>query len=231
MNDEVKDNVSVADVPKLIEEQFELVTSLKENLNLAKSHAYEADIKVSEAKDKKIGLFNKKNALEAMQNTQMSLSEATIKNTEALEKTFEYQQALTNITKFLFGLGVSNIAVNRTIVKELELRLEHASEEEIDDMARQELLNVVKDLKAQEDITKKQTDFSLRLKQVNDSLDAIDSDLEGFKQHYNKNIKALSNKINYLESKLNTLKKLLIFSFILIIIALAIPFLLNFILK
>lgn len=70
----------------------------------------------------------------------------------------------------MFGLGVSNIAVNRTIVRELELRLEHASEEEIDDMARQELLNVVHDLKAQEDITKKQTDFSLRLKNVMMSL-------------------------------------------------------------
>ena len=42
MNDDVKenvDNISVADVPKLIEDQFELMTSLKENLNLAKSHA------------------------------------------------------------------------------------------------------------------------------------------------------------------------------------------------
>lgn len=53
MNDDVKenvDNISVADVPKLIEDQFELMTSLKENLNLAKSHAKDADLKVREAK-------------------------------------------------------------------------------------------------------------------------------------------------------------------------------------
>ena len=52
MNDDVKenvDNISVADVPKLIEDQFELMTSLKENLNLAKSHAKDADLKVREA--------------------------------------------------------------------------------------------------------------------------------------------------------------------------------------
>ena len=55
MNDDVKenvDNISVADVPKLIEDQFELMTSLKENLNLAKSHAKDADLKVREARKK-----------------------------------------------------------------------------------------------------------------------------------------------------------------------------------
>ena len=75
MNDDVKenvDNISVADVPKLIKDQFELMTSLKENLNLAKSHAKDADLKVREAKEKRIGLFNKKDAMEAMQNSQMS---------------------------------------------------------------------------------------------------------------------------------------------------------------
>ena len=234
MNDDVKenvDNISVADVPKLIEDQFELMTSLKENLNLAKSHAKDADLKVREAKEKRIGLFNKKDAMEAMQNSQMSLSEATLKNTEALEKTFEYQQALTNITKFLFGLGVSNIAVNRTIVRELELRLEHASEEEIDDMARQELLNVVHDLKAQEDITKKQTDFSLRLKNVNDELDGIDSDLQGLKQHYNKTIKALNNKITELEHKTKVLQIILILTFLCAIAGIVLAILLKYLNK
>lgn len=233
MNDDVKenvDNISVADVPKLIEDQFELMTSLKENLNLAKSYAKDADLKVREAKEKRIGLFNKKDAMEAMQNSQMSLSEATLKNTEALEKTFEYQQALTNITKFLFGLGVSNIAVNRTIVRELELRLEHASEEEIDDMARQELLNVVHDLKAQEDITKKQTDFSLRLKNVNDELDGIDSDLQGLKQHYNKTIKALNNKITELEHKTKVLQIILILTFLCAIAGIVLAILLKYLL-
>lgn len=168
--------------------------------------------------------------MEAMQNSQMSLSEATLKNTEALEKTFEYQQALTNITKFLFGLGVSNIAVNRTIVRELELRLEHASEEEIDDMARQELLNVVHDLKAQEDITKKQTDFSLRLKNVNDELDGIDSDLQGLKQHYNKTIKALNNKITELEHKTKVLQIILILTFLCAIAGIVLAILLKYLL-
>ena len=226
MNDDVKenvDNISVADVPKLIEDQFELMTSLKENLNLARSHAKDADLKVREAKEKRIGLFNKKDAMEA-------LSEATLKNTEALEKTFEYQQALTNITKFLFGLGVSNIAVNRTIVRELELRLEHASEEEIDDMARQELLNVVHDLKAQEDITKKQTDFSLRLKNVNDELDGIDSDLQGLKQHYNKTIKALNNKIAKLEHKTKVLQIILILTFLCAIAGIVLAILIKYLL-
>ena len=68
---------------------------------------------------------------------------------------FEYQKKLGEITKYLFGLGVTNIAMNRSVVRELELKLQGASAEELDEFARRELLGVVKQLKAQEDIMKK----------------------------------------------------------------------------
>lgn len=224
MNEEVTNNISTSDVPKLIEEQFELMTSLKENLDVAKSRAYEADIKAKEANSKKIGLFNKKDAMEAIQSTQISLSEATLKNTEALEKTFEYQQALTNITKFLFGLGVSNIAVNRTIVHELELRLEHASEEKIDELARGELLNVIRDLKAQEDLAKKQTDFSLKLKEVNSSLDRVSQELKNYTKAYQMDLEKMNKKLKSVEAKNNILILIFISSFFLLLVGIILAF-------
>lgn len=165
-----KDNlisINESDVPKLIEDQFNIMNNLKQHLDLAKSKSCDAEALAKNAKDKKVGFFNKKETIEGIINTQMSLSEATLSNTLVLEKTFEYQQALTNITKYLFGLGVSNIAVNRSIVRELELRLNDASSDELDEFARRELVNVVKDLKSQEDLIKKQTDFSSKLRDVN----------------------------------------------------------------
>lgn len=160
-------------VPSLIEEQFSKMNDLKTGLEIAKKKAVDAGELAKSTKDMKTGFFKTKGTIESIQETQLILSEATMQNAYALEKTFEYQQAIADITKYLFGLGVTNIAMNRCVVKELEMRLNHASEEEIDELARNEIKNVVKELKNQEDIIKKQIDFSTKLKDFNDKLNSI----------------------------------------------------------
>ncbi len=154
------------DVPSLIQDQFSVMSDLKRNLEIVKKKAMDADIQAQRAKDQKTGFFRMKGTIESIQETQMALSEATMQNALALEKTFEYQKRLADITKYLFELGVTNITMNRCVVHELEMRLNNASEEEIDDMARNELKNVVKRLKDQEDISKKQLDLSIKLKEA-----------------------------------------------------------------
>jgi chromosome segregation ATPase len=83
--------------------------------------------------------------------------------TDVQKLTLEYQEKITQITQYLFGLGVSNIAANRSVVRQLELKLKGASKEELSELARQELLNVVKQLKAQEDIMEKQSKLSSKV--------------------------------------------------------------------
>ena len=78
--------------------------------------------------------------------------------------------------------------------------------------------------------SKKQTDFSLRLKNVNDELDGIDSDLQGLKQHYNKTIKALNNKITELEHKTKVLQIILILTFLCAIAGIVLAILLKYLL-
>ncbi len=73
---------------------------------------------------------------------------------EAQKLSFEYQEKLGEVTKYLFFLGESNIVANRTVVREIEMRLKGASEAEISSLAKQELINVVKQLKDQEDMAK-----------------------------------------------------------------------------
>lgn len=212
-------SINASDIPKLIEDQFSIMSNLKQHLDLAKSKSCDAEALARDAKDKKIGFFNKKETIEGIVNTQMSLSEATLSNTLVLEKTFEYQQALTNITKYLFGLGVSNIAVNRSIVRELELRLNDASNEELDELAKKEFLNVVKELKQQEDLLKKQSDLSLRLRNINERLLYNETLLNEYKKHCNKLDKDISS-LNESVNKSNKIIKLLaiFISFLLILI-------------
>lgn len=159
-------------VPTLIQQQFSQLQVLRNNVDMATKKAEKAQSSVKYAKEKSAGLFKKKEAIESLQNAAVDLAEAQISAAEAQEVSFEYQQKLGEITKYLFGLGVTNIAANRSVVRELEMRLKGASEEELDEFARQELLGVVKQLKAQEDIMKKQSELSQWVKEHEDKLEA-----------------------------------------------------------
>lgn len=194
--------VDEKDVPSLIQGQFTIMSDLKKNLEVVKQKASDADIQAQKAKDQKTGFFKMKGTIESIQETQISLSEATMKNALALEKTFEYQQRLAEITKYLFELGITNITMNRCVVQELEMRLNNASEEEIDEMARNELKDVVKKLKAQEDISKKQTDLSIKLKEAYSRI----LELENRDNNKNSIIEELKNNLDNSNNSINKLK-------------------------
>lgn len=162
--DKLSVEVEAAQVPSIVSEQFSLLAKLKENVGEASKKADSAMTAAKSAKDKSAGLFHKKEAIESLQAATADLADAQISTTQALEVSFEYQQKITEITKYLFALGVTNIAMNRSVVRELELKLNGASKEELDDFARQEVLNVVKQLKAQEDLMKKQNDLTEKVK-------------------------------------------------------------------
>ena len=159
--DIVSVEVSASQVPSIIQEQFDGLTALKQNVSEATKKADAAKKSAKSAKEKSAELFHKKEAIESLQEATVDLAEAQISAAQAQEVSFEYQQKIAEITKYLFALGVSNIAMNRSVVRELELKLKGASEEELDEFARQEIIAVVKQLKAQEDIMKKNIQLNM----------------------------------------------------------------------
>ena len=162
--DIVSVEVNASQVPSIIQEQFNGLKALKQNVSEATKKAEAAKDSAKSAKEKSAGLFHKKEAIESLQEATVDLADAQISAAQAQEVSFEYQQKIAEITKYLFALGVSNIAMNRSVVRELELKLKGASEEELDEFARQEIIAVVKQLKAQEDIMKKQSDLTEKVK-------------------------------------------------------------------
>lgn len=114
---------------------------------------------------------------------------------EAQKVSFEYQTELTKITKFLLGIGVSNLAMNRIVVRELELKLKSASEEKISDLAKQELKDIIKQLKDKEDMENKQAKLTDKVHQQHKKL--LDYE-EKFEEQQKKNTE-LDHKIEKLE--------------------------------
>ena len=170
--------VDQSQLPAIVSEQFKSLKRLEEHVQQSSDLADKAKEQAKRAKNQSAGLFKKKAAIEELQDAAVDLAEAQISAADAQKISFEYQTKLTEITKYLFGLGVSNIAMNRSVVRELELRLKGASDDEISDLAKQELKNVILQLKAQEDVLKKQEFLTDQVKKQSGEIKSIGKQLD-----------------------------------------------------
>jgi hypothetical protein len=99
------------------------------------------------------------------------LSDSQESITEAMKYFFNQNIKLAKTSQYLIGIGVLNIAANRMVVREIALRLQNASKEEISDLARKELETVLKQLKAQQDIYDKVENHSKLISEQDRKID------------------------------------------------------------
>lgn len=153
-------HVDEKEIPSLIRGQLRELDRYKKSVDSSIKQAGAAIRSAEKAKESSTGLFQKKDTIEKIQGAVADSAEALGAFAASQKISFEYQQKLGECCKYLFGLGVSNIATNRSVVRELEMRLQGASKEELDELARQEIFGVIQQLKAQEDMMKKQNDLT-----------------------------------------------------------------------
>lgn len=217
------------DTPEYTEESLsDLITTRIDALNDLEKHIIEAeeaaDTAVKEANNVKNGIksgliwksLDKDKAIKKLQNAAIITAKALEESSDAHKKTFEYQKRLTNISYSLFRLGVSNIATNRSLVREIELRLKGASEKEISNLARNELVRVVTQLKEQEDVQKKLARLKEEVKilkksqkDINDSLIVLDNNKNILDQKTEGLIKQLLDYKALLEDNIERTEKIL----------------------
>lgn len=167
---EILTRLEDSNLPKLITGHVEELKRLDKSVQQALTAASNAEKSAVEASKKSAGFGKKKVAIEELQSASVDLAKAVHQGAEAQKISFEFQQKLAEISKQLFALGVSNLANNRMVIRELEKRLQGASEEEISELAQQELMNVLHQLKAQEDILVKIDNHSLNIQQLRENL-------------------------------------------------------------
>lgn len=179
--------ISIEDYPEIISSQIESISELEKRIKDSDSTAKNAMAYVfgmSRYEIKGKGIFkhksgNTKDIIDDTQNAIVKLAEAQQVSVEALIKSFEFQQKLTNVAKYLFDLGCCNIVANETAVRSIEAKLSGASGEQISALARQEAIAVLKRLKEQENILKKQEELKVKVKKNHERLnekDAIDEE-------------------------------------------------------
>lgn len=76
-------------------------------------------------------------------------------NANATKALFNKYAKLAEYSNILYGIGIMGIASNRIVVREIKKRLEHASQEELNELARRELESVVYELQQQQRLENK----------------------------------------------------------------------------
>jgi hypothetical protein len=205
--DEVSVQFNMNDLPNIISGQVKELNDLGIKVENARDRAESAQTSANKAYIISAGFGKKKAAIEELQLAVYDLAKAVVSEAETQKTAFNFQTQLAEITKYLFGLGVSNLALNRSVVRELELKLSGASAEELSDLAKQEALNVIRQLKAQEDILIKLEQFDNKVKIVHEENVSLRKQLEvqiKTDTHHDKELQALAGADKLFADELKT---------------------------
>ncbi len=153
-----------ADVPLILHEKFQELNSIKQEIALIRRNAEETQNSAQKAKQEKAGLFNKQRVITNVQDVVASLADNQVETAEINNRILIYQQKQTETMKFLLGLGVSNLANNRAVIKFLKQKLDDGVGKDFSEIEEEEILSIIKQLKAQEDILERQNQISDKVK-------------------------------------------------------------------
>ena len=179
-------NISIEQLPTIIGNTFKHISEVDRKISNAVSRAEEAKKLADEASQKNAGWSffgsDKKEAIEALQSAAISQANALSDSVDANKELFNNQKKMSEALRYLFGLGVANIAANRTVVRELELKLKNASQEELSELARQEITNVILQLRAQEDMQYKLENHDRILREHKVDINKILGEINSFEE-------------------------------------------------
>ena len=178
--------ISIEQLPAIIGNTFKHISEVDRKISNAVSRAEEAKKLAEEASQKNAGWSffgsDKKEAIEALQSATVSQANALSDSVDANKELFNNQKKMSEALRYLFGLGVANMAANRTVVRELELKLKNASQEELSELARQEITNVILQLRAQEDMQYKLENHDRILREHKVDIDKILGEINSFEE-------------------------------------------------
>ena len=201
--------VSESELPNVISTQFDNIVELERHVTDSVNLAAKAKQKAENAQVS-AGLFKKKEAIELLQSATEEQSNALISLADAQKLSFEYQRKLTEISQFLFGLGVSNLAMNRSTYQQIELKLKGASEEELSNLAKRELRNVLLQLRQQQDMLERQEKLSGKVKEQAGHIKSINKqlvDIGDSNNRHDQNIAANTERIEQHSKELELQQK------------------------
>ena len=146
------ENKNEKDVTELVNNCFLRIEDIEKKIANSELSAKSAKESADKAMSVERHFFQNTTAkiVDQLQPAVKDLANAIEVSAETQKLLFEHQTILAECCRSLFGMGVSNITMIRCTINTIKMKLENASDEEISEMAKQELLNVVRQLKMQD---------------------------------------------------------------------------------
>ena len=145
------------EVPRIITTSVDSLKKIQSKISETRKQANNAKDQAMSAWRVEVGFWHRTTpALEALQRAGKSQSEALVGISEGQELLFAQQCILAQLTKNLFMLCMENKARALIAVKQIRAQLQGASQEEISDIARNEMQKTIQQLKRQIDIIEQQ---------------------------------------------------------------------------
>lgn len=202
-NNLVNFQIRPEDLPAAINAAVRNINEIGEKINDATQKAEIAKKAADEAAEKNAGWSfwgrDKREAIEALQEAVVGQANALSYSVDASRVLFEHQKRMIQAIRYLFGMGVANMAANRTIVKELEHRLRYSSRSELGGLARQELINVILQLRAQEDVRQMLNNHDALFREHRDEINHIKQSHFGILS----DIESIRSTINDINAKIS----------------------------
>jgi hypothetical protein len=206
--EEVSDDLTIVKVPDhlLPEKISSAITAIGEidkKIKEADENAKSAQESANEAAEKKAGIFGKREAIEALQAAVVNQATALISSVNANKELFKNQKEMIGAIRNLFCLGVTSLAANRSVVRELEIKLKDASEEELSELAKKEIKTVILQLRAQEDMLKKLDNHDEIFREHKQELEKVKDRFDEFHTYTLSEIESIRSTINNKISELS----------------------------
>jgi len=190
-------------------------TTLYEDVDDPKTYLDKIDGHESKAREKYARLKEMKKAhfwtigrnkakVEQTQKVIDDIIEAVNNNANATKALFNNQVKLAIFSKKLYAIGIMGIAANRIVVREIKKRLEHASQEELDDLARRELESVVHELQQQQKLERKVDD---NYQDVLKRLESANARVKGNRDYSEKKFEEINQQSKEIRNQLLSVSK------------------------
>lgn len=143
---------AVSELPEVIGAIFKELQSLKGQVRRAGRYAEAAKSTADNAQRTRRSWFifhNHGDAIRRLQGAVSTLADAQVTTAQAQRVSFDYQERVGELTKYLFALGAADEESCQTVLHELEEKLYGPDGKDLSELVRRELLGVVQQLQNQ----------------------------------------------------------------------------------
>lgn len=172
---ELTAGTELAELSRIISSQIVQIKDLGEKIESAINTANNAKMSADHAKIKSVKLGHKAEAITALQSATVDLAQAQSDTADALKHSFEYEKKLGDIAKYLFALGAYSASNTQFVIQRLSEELKAEGEgEKISEVAKEQLITVIRQLKAQEEVMNRQVILDDEIKELNGRIDELE---------------------------------------------------------